>query len=734
MQQTLNLKDHINHLRQRSNTAAKAEELEVLLDEARALLKSSFQTADEEEARSLFRELRDRTEAAASARRLGLETAALSQHDQILKRVQHEQMRLNDGSLNDMKLAVSGLYAALCDLGEGEDSLLRGDILKALESAAGKHGQLRRDVKEMLASPDHSRYSDVQALLQRIDQSPLDAASTSSTAASDSYSTTDIFQRHANARRLFYAGDYYEAADVLTEILRLSPDDQEAKDRLAQIEDNIRRGIVPDSRVPFEARVAFGRAQSLERAGRFEESRESYRSALLEARQGGPLLQNWQPTVEALLRIDNSIIARETRDEGDALMQTDRWREAAEKYEIVLKLLPDDSHAADRIHLLHKLQEQSDAARSHLKMMSGNLVETCQAVIAVIRTIRELRPKMPESQRLADLEAEIQAEAQTLKDRVLEQGQQLLGQVRYLSNLPECRRLANQAVLLLDQARELAPGDSEILELAWGATTEVTRLEQVGRNLEEARRLIDLNTAQARQQARDILRGLDEIDRDTVYLQLLTALRRQYLNEAELAMRQKQWSAAADGLTDAQDDLFRVLDDSDEIWQIEGKLASARRKPWLRALGWVAGIVVVVLLVWFGFNRVGGMAVFAPTATAVPTATPLPTKTLAPTPTQTPVPTFTLTPTHTVTPPPSLTPTPVPLYGAVREDFAARILPNGGAAWAYTLKVSDPVQVLETFKDSDGRIWYKILLVRGDATLIGWALARDINVLPTPSK
>ena len=210
----------------------------------------------------------------------------------------------------------------------------------------------------------------------------------------------------------------------------MSPDDQEAKDRLAQIEDNIRRGIVPDSRVPFEARVAFGRAQSLERAGRFEEARESYRSALMEARQGGPLLQNWQPAVEAMLRIDNSIIARETRDEADALMQSDRWREAMEKYETVLKLLPDDSHAADRLHLLHKLQEQSDAARTRLKMMSGNLVETSQSVVAVMRTIRELRPKMPESQQLADLEAEIHAESQTLKDRLLERGQQLLSQAR----------------------------------------------------------------------------------------------------------------------------------------------------------------------------------------------------------------------------------------------------------------------------------------------------------------
>jgi|GEM_PF-2957944 len=734
MQQTLSLKDHINDLRQRSNTAAKADDFESLLNEARTLLKSAFQTADEEEVRDLFRELRDRAEAAASATRLGIETTALSQHDQILRRVQHEQMRLNAGSFNDMKLAVSGLYDALCDLGEGEDPLLRGDILNALESAAGKHAQLRREVREMLASPNHSRYSDVQALLQRIEQSPLDIVSTPSASVSDDRSAVDNSQRHANARRHFYAGDYYEAADVLTEIIRLSPDDQEAKDRLAQIEDNIRRGIVPDSRVPFEARVAFGRAQSLERAGRFEEARESYRSALLEARQGGPLLQNWQPAVEAMLRIDNSIIARETRDEADALMQADRWREAIEKYQTVLKLLPDDSHAGERLHLLHKLQEQSDAVRAQIKMMSGNLVEASQAVIAVMQTIRELRPKMPESQQLADLEAEIHAESQSLKDRLLERGQQLLSQARYLSNLPECRRLTNEAVLILDQARELANGESEVLDLAQGARAELTRLEQVERNLEEARRLIDLNSVSARQQVRDVLRGLREYDQDITYLQLLTVLRRQYLNEAESSLRQGQLDAADDWLMNAKEDLFRVLNGSDEIEQIESKVTSARRGPWLRTLGWTVGIVIVVSLALVGFNRLDGLAILAETATPAPTATSIPTMTSAPAPTQTLVPTLTLTPTRVLTPTPSMTPTPAPLYGAVREDFWARILPNGGAAWAYQLKVSDPVQVLETFKDSDGRIWHKILLVRGDSTLIGWALASSINVLPTPSR
>jgi hypothetical protein len=348
---------------------------------------------------------------------------------------------------------------------------------------------------------------------------------------------------------------------------------------------------------------------------------------------------------------------------------------------------------------------------------------------------------MPESQQLADLEAEFHAESQTLKDRLLERGQQLLSQARYLSNLPECRRLTNEAVLILEQAQGLANGDHEILEVVQGARAELVRLEQVERNMEEARRLIDLNTVPARQQARDVLRGLREYDQDTLYLQLLTALRRQYLSEAESSLRQGHLDAADDGLMNVKEDLFRVLNGSDEIEQIESKVSSARRKPVLRALTWVTGVVVVIVLALTGFNRLGGVAFLAPSATLAATATPAPTQTATSVPTFTVTPAIrqpdavpTLTPTRTLTPTPLMTPTPAPLYGAVREDFWARILPSGGAAWAYSLKTSDPVQVLETYKDSEGRIWHKILLVRGDATLIGWALARDINVLPTPSK
>ena len=244
--------------------------------------------------------------------------------------------------------------------------------------------------------------------------------------------------------------------------------------------------------------------------------------------------------------------------------------------------------------------------------------------------------------------------------------------------MPECRRLTNEAVLILEQARELASGESEIMDLAQGARAELTRLEQVERNMEEARRLIDLNTVSARQQARDVLRGLREYDQDTTYLQLLTALRRQYLNEAGSSLRQGQLDAADDGLMTAKEDLFRVLNGSDEIEQIESKVTSARRGPWLRALGWTVGIVLVVSLAFVGFNRFGGMALLAPTATLAPTA-------LCPNTDGNPIPTFAATavptrpdPTRTLTQHPN-DPNACAVVWSGQRRFLGRILPNGGS-------------------------------------------------------
>jgi hypothetical protein len=152
-------------------------------------------------------------------------------------------------------------------------------------------------------------------------------------------------------------------------------------------------------------------------------------------------------------------------------------------------------------------------------------------------------------------------------------------------------------------------------------------------------------------------------------------------------------------------------------------------------LAGIVGILIIIAIVTaVGFVRVA--SVYGISWLETPTLTPSPTVTHTITPSPTVTSSSTVTPRPSATPVPSLTPTIVPtataapLAGAVNKDSAARLTPSGGAPWAFSLKAFDPVQVLEQTTDARGYLWYKILYVRDESILIGWALAEDINVQP----
>ena len=72
------------------------------------------------------------------------------------------------------------------------------------------------------------------------------------------------------------------------------------------------RGIVPDHRIPFEARVAYNRANSLVRAGNYEQASGLYREARELAERDGIL--TWKDVEQALLDIQDLALARELSD------------------------------------------------------------------------------------------------------------------------------------------------------------------------------------------------------------------------------------------------------------------------------------------------------------------------------------------------------------------------------------------------------------------------------------
>src|SRR5690606_41292930 len=88
-------------------------------------------------------------------------------------------------------------------------------------------------------------------------------------------------------------------------------------------EDNLIRGVVPDHRIPFDARVAYNRANSLVRAGNYDEAERLYREARDLAERSG--IARWKAAEQALLDIQDLALARELLNGGDRLVAADDW-------------------------------------------------------------------------------------------------------------------------------------------------------------------------------------------------------------------------------------------------------------------------------------------------------------------------------------------------------------------------------------------------------------------------
>jgi len=370
MDDATNFKAELESLREKL-AGSSDDQLDVLLSEARTLLKKAFQTEFEEDARKLFREIRNR--------------------------------------MDDKSLEVQSVHSAS----------------NATISVGGWESK-----------------------------------------------QSDIEQRLSDGRRLFYAGEYYSAIDLFAEVLRIEPNNREARERLANSEDYIRRGIVPDTRVPFEARVAFGRAQSLERAQRFEEAREFYTLAIDEARKGGEILQNWQPAVEAILRVEVSIIAEQTKEEANVLLEKDKWDEAIEKYQNVLKLNPEDSKAERNIILISEAKEQVSNIQIQLKNLGDDPVKTARVLSDLKRISIQLNRQLSDSRLIKTVLAEVEKRSQDHTNQLIDLIGNLITQARLAYSFSRRKLLVSRSLQLLESAKALSPDNSHVLELSQAVESE----------------------------------------------------------------------------------------------------------------------------------------------------------------------------------------------------------------------------------------------------------------------
>ncbi len=630
-QQLDNLRDQIDSL----PSSATASEIAQLESEARALLAQSKNTQFEGEARELF---------TALARHSAPPTPEAATVRGLLRRA---RIRIEiAGSEDDVDEAIDILAEAL------DHDPHNSEIHELLSQAADRSPQLEMKVRGLLErygveveeptppplqQPPAHRTQEMRSI-------PTGAESGTPPAQPLSESGAALLSDMSQA---YYSGDYQRTIDVANRLLGEDAHNAQAQEYRQKAEDNLLRGVVPDHRIPFDARIAYNRANSLVRAGNYDEAERLYREARdLAARAG---ITSWKDVEQALLDIQDLALARELLTEGDRLLAADDWDGALQKYEGAMRVVPNDPLSQERIDLVLNVRQEFDQATVQLNMNAGPLSERARQLQDLLNKLARLRQLLPGSERLKRLGQEIEERLDNIIAQLYNQAQGALTRMDSVTILEERLRLATEAVRALEAASELAPANEEITGLLQRARHQEADMTEARHVIERASALIAQNYETELSQARTMLSGLRSYAQDPRYKMIVSDLLARHLERAEAALDANDPLSAQRWLDVAKEDPFRILGRRTDILRLEAAARQMRR----RIYGvWIVSVLVIVIIL--GAIAISTRSTWQPIIHP-PTHTPTVTPSVTPTFTYTPTPTLTLTPTLTATP--TLTPT-----------------------------------------------------------------------------
>jgi tetratricopeptide (TPR) repeat protein len=740
-------------------SSATASEIAQLESEARALLAQSKNTQYEAEARELFAQL---------ARHSAPPTPEAAAVRGLLRRA---RIRIEiAGSEDDIDEAIDILAQAL------DHDPNNTETHELLVSAAERSPHLEMKVQGLLerygidpgavgsalATPPTASRTE-----SAVPPSPLDFADAPPGAGPNSLSEVS---------EAYYAGDYQRAVDQANRILSVDPGNVQAREYRQKAEDNLLRGVVPDHRIPFDARVAYNRANSLVRAGNYDEAERLYREARdLAARAG---ISTWQDVEQALLDIQDLALARELLAEGDRLLAADDWETALQRYEGALRVVPNDPLAQERIEMVRRVRQQFDQATVQLNMSSGPLSERARELQQLLNTLAGLRQLLPGSERLKSVAREVEERIEHLIAQLYNQAQGALTRMEAASALDERLRLTSEAVRALEAAADLAPAHEEISGLLQRARHREADMAEARRVIERASALVAQNYENELSQARTLLAGLRGYAQDPRYRMVVADLLARHLERAEAALDERDPQTAQRWLDTAKDDPFRILGRRTDILRLEAAVRQMRRRQY-----GIYAVSAVVILIILGAVALAteptwrpildpptptptATATITPTPTDTPTITPTPTATATPTitpthtwtptPTDTPTRTWTPTPSHTpthtwtpsITPTPSDTPTATPtptftwtpsitptpsilcLVFASSQAVNIRAEPSPVATRIFTVDLGQALEVLDQQLGRDNQRWFEVRFQVGRSTISGWVRADLVQEVP----
>jgi tetratricopeptide (TPR) repeat protein len=760
------LSTRLQALQARITANPSASELGALENEARALMTQAKNTEYEGQARELFKQLAQRTTPGVGGE-VSAELRAL------LRRAKIRVDVASDATDLDEAIDILAKALALDPRHPETQSLLRQAAERSPQHSLKVRGILERygvdlhatDAKLPL-SPALANDEDNESSTVNLTATPVMLPPASQPIAPLPSEGNPL----AEVSKAYYAGDYQRAIEVADRILQSDPNNAQAQDYRQKAADNLLRGVVPDSRIPFDARIAYNRANSLVRAGNYDEAQKLYREAReLAARAGIP---QWNDVEQALLDIEDLALARDLLNEGDRLLAQDEWENAQRKYEQSLRVVPNDPLTENRLEVVKRVRGQYDQAVVQLNMMTGSLFERAEAAKRLLGTLAVLRQTLPTSERLGQLVAEIQTRMDGTKGQLLTQANNLLARAENATLAEEKSKLAQEAQMLVSAALNLDPTDPNAASLLHRAESLSGQLGEQRSLLEQARAFIAQNTESDLAQARAILSAWKDSPNDPRYRATVADLLASHLGYIEAALDRGEVAMAERWLKVSKEEPFRILGRRTELLSLEDQIRAMKRGRLLMRLGFVFGGVLLLGLLAL-LTRDQWEAAFFPTATptatitltpsatatftatATASATPTPTMTatftVTPSPTITPsftvtaslTPTHTDTPTHTFTPSltpiPSETPVPSPTPAVLCRVFVnenavnVRALPSTGAQVVVQAQRNQAMDVLEQRRADDGQVWYRIVYSISGARVEGWVRSNvvvDLTACP----
>ena len=373
----------------------------------------------------------------------------------------------------------------------------------------------------------------------------------------------------------YYAGDYKLVVDLANSILNKYPGNQTALDYRQKAEDNLIRGVVPDHRIPFDARISYNRANSLVRAGSYDEAARLYQEARELAERAG--IASWKDPEQALIEIQELADAREFIIEGDRLMNSDNWIEATRRYEGALRIVPNDPQAEERLEKVRRLQQESENIGVQLATLSGSISEQVAQLQSVLTTLARLRPLLPNSQRLAALSTDAANRVQGLKTQITDQSRAAVSRANGATSIEERLALLNEARALLEQGVRLDPGDTAMSQQLLETRATNSELQRAKEVIERAASLIALNQDNDLVQARSMLAGLKEYAQDSRYRSVVSDLLARIIERAVAALDDGSLDEAQ-ALTDiAHEEPFTILGRRPEV--ARSRAADSQHSP-----------------------------------------------------------------------------------------------------------------------------------------------------------